>query len=842
MPNPKRIWIGGVTAMLVALLAPSVCAAVLAAPTTPDLPLTPPAKVAASGARLDVFPPDVNLETARDRQSIVATLVTADGVTRDVTAEVKIALSDPTLAVIQGNVLSPKNDGKGEIRVSHGGFTKVLPLKVGGAKADRPISFNLDVMPVFMSAGCNTGGCHGSARGKDGFRLSLFGYDPEGDYHRLTREMPTRRLNLVEPAGSLVLTKGTGAVPHTGGKRFEEKSAHYATLLRWIEAGAPKDDAATVAHPVAVELYPSEMLLEGEGAKQQLIVRARYSDGTDRDVTDLAVFLSNNDNSAIVSAAGLITAAKRGEAFVMARFATFTVGSPAIVIPKGIKYAPLTTPENNYIDTLVNAKLRKMRVEPSGLCSDEVFIRRAYVDIVGTLPTPAEQAKFVAAADPKKREKLVDELLGRKEFVEMWVMKFAELLQIRSGNDTMSYKAALLYYQWLQDKLARNVPMDQWVRDLLASTGGTFKSPPTNYFQITTDALKVAENTAQVFMGVRTQCAQCHNHPFDRWTMDDYYGFAAFFSQVARKTGDDPRETIVFTGGGGEVKHPLGDRVVVPRYLGAETPDLKGKDRRAALAAWLTSKENPYFAPNTANIVWSHFFGRGIVEPVDDVRVSNPPSNGELLAALGKQFQAYDYDFRRLVRDICTSRTYQLETRTNPTNESDERNFSHAAIRRTRAEVLLDCIGQVTETKEKFKGLPLGARAVQIADGQTTNYFLTTFGRATRETVCSCEVVMQPSLSQALHLLNGDTVHARVQNGGVVKRLFQDQKLGVDQVLTELYVRCYSRKPSPAELAKVKALLPQPADGKPVLAEEQVKALNDVFWAMLNSREFLFNH
>jgi hypothetical protein len=433
---------------------------------------------------------------------------------------------------------------------------------------------------------------------------------------------------------------------------------------------------------------------------------------------------------------------------------------------------------------------------------------------------------------PNKREFLVDELLGRKEFVEMWVMRWAELLQIHSSQQ-VSYKAMLLYYIWLQDKIARNVPMDVMVQELLSSRGGTFKNPATNYYQNETDTLKVAENVAQVFMGMRIQCAQCHNHPFDRWKMDDYYGFAAFFSQIGRKGTDDPRETVVFNSGGGEVNHPVGGRVMKPKFLGGAEPDVAGKDRREVLSKWLASPENPYFATNLANIVWAHFFGQGIIHEVDDVRVSNPPSNAELLQELGKRFTDYKYDFKKLVRDICTSRTYQLATQTNESNQGDTRNFAHAGIRRIRAETFLDCITQVTETKNKFPGLPLGARAVQIADGGTTNYFLTTFGRASRETVCSCEVRLEPTLSQSLHLLNGDSTGQKIQAGDIVGRALAAKKTPTD-IVADLYIRALCRKPLAQETERLVASLAKEPDQK--------KGLEDVFWAVLNSREFMFNH
>ena len=389
--------------------------------------------------------------------------------------------------------------------------------------------------------------------------------------------------------------------------------------------------------------------------------------------------------------------------------------------------------------------INKLRIIPSELADDESFLRRVFLDIVGVPPTPDERAKFLADTRQEKRGALVDDLLGRKEFTEMWVMKWAELMQIRTFNDgpkQVSYKAALNYYQWLRERIAGNVPFNKLVQELLSAEGGTFSSPATNFFQIEQDTLKLTENVAQVFMGTRIQCAQCHNHPFDRWTMDDYYSFAAFFAQVKRKPAEDPRERIVYDEGG-EIQNPVTKKNMVPKFLGGPSPDLAKQSRRVAVADWLASPENPWFARNVVNIVWAHFNGVGIVDPVDDVRVSNPPSNPELLDALAEKFVSYNYDFKKLVRDICTSRTYQLSTRTNETNVTDNRNFSHAMIRRVRAEVLLDCISQVTGTPNKFKGLPLGARAVQIADGNTSNYFLTTFGRATRATVCSCEVKME---------------------------------------------------------------------------------------------------
>jgi len=812
-----------IAAFLVASQAPAkpVAAAVVPAAPAPARQVT----------GLSIFPPDIQLATKRSKQVVVVQASYSDGITEDVTAKCNLRLENAALAKLQGQTIVPVADGTSRVMADFGGKSAAAPMVVSQAAEERQISFKLDVMPIFMRTGCNTGGCHGAARGKDGFRLSLFGFDPDGDHHRLTRELNGRRLNMAVPSASLLLEKGAGKVAHTGGQRFAENDEYWQTIVRWIEADAPADPA-TVATCVAVDLYPKTGVLNGKGSTQRMTVKAKYSDGTTRDVTHLALFLSSNDASAKIAPDGLVTAGDRGEAFVMARFSTFTVGSPMIVLPKDYQFSFPATPEANYIDTLVNNKLRNLRIAPSGVCSDEAFLRRVYLDMIGILPNPEEYARFMGNSSPNKREELVDELLGRKEFAELWVLKWAELLQIRSSNQ-VSYKAMLLYYNWLQDKIARNVPVNEWVQELLGASGGTFKNPATNYYQNETDILKVTENVAQVFMGMRIQCAQCHNHPFDRWTMDDYYGFMSFFTQIGRKGTDDPRETVVFNSGSGDARHPVGNRVMAPKFLGGVAPETKGKDRRAVMSEWIASPENPYFATNVSNIVWAHFFGIGIINEVDDVRVSNPPSNAELLAELGKRFTGYKYDFKKLIRDICVSKTYQRATQTNASNEQDTRNFSHAAIRRIKAETFLDCISQVTETRNKFPGLPLGARAVQIADGAVSNYFLTTFGRATRETVCACEVRLEPTLSQSLHLLNGDTTGQRIRSGNLIAKRLTEKK-EAPEIIDEVFIRCLARRPTDAEKQKLMAMVASETDKK--------KALEDVFWAVLNSREFMFNH
>jgi len=790
-----------------------------------NAPLTP---------EFTVYPSEILLDSARDQQSYIAVMMRDDGVTLDISERVEWSLAGAAVATINGQALLPVADGTAELVANYNGATRKIPVKVANATTRFPISFDNDVMPVLTRTGCNTGSCHGAARGKDGFRVSLFGFDPTGDYHRITREIGVRRINLAIPEESLFIKKSIGAVPHTGGKRFAADSEYYAVMLEWLQNGAPSDSADKKPPKVSgVAIYPPQAVLEGTGAKQRFVAIATYADGTTRDVTRLAAFTTNNPITASIDDVGNVTAGTRGEAYVMARFDTFTVGSQVLVLPENLQYAaPQIT--GNYIDELVGKKLQQLRILPSPICNDEEFLRRTTIDITGMLPSEEDYARFANDVAPDKRSALVDQLLTRKEFSEIWAMKFAQLLMIKSSGD-VSYKSAFLYANWLTDQFARNIPIDQMVRSLLGSTGGTFSTPETNFYEVERDTLKTAENVAQVFMGIRTQCAQCHNHPFDRWTMNDYYSFAAFFAQVGRKQAEDYREKIVFNSFGGETKHPVTGQNMAPKFLGGDTPDCNGKDRRQVLAQWLTAPENPYFATSIANRVWAHFTGVGLVDQVDDIRASNPSSNPELFELLGKKLVEYKFDFKRLVHDICTSEAYQRSSvQTNEGNEGDVRNYSHALVRRVPAESLLDCICQVTGAAEKFRGLPLGARAVQIADGTTSTYFLTAFGRAPRVTACDCEATTDPSLSQALHLLNGSGVQDKIIQGGLVKRLFEDEKKPVDEVIQTIFVRCLSRKATELEMTELRAAVAAAPDPK--------QGLEDTFWAILNSREFVFNH
>jgi hypothetical protein len=813
------------------VLAPFHTGASVAAEPVRNLPSVPKLE------RIQVEPNRIVMNSARDQQSIVVTAFFDDGSTRDVRADCKLDLGqqdldskDPVFAQVAETLL-PRRDGKGHLNVEYLGVQDKVEVEVKGASVQPMVSFRNEVLPVLTKAGCNTGKCHGSASGKDGFRLSLYGFDPQGDHYRLTREISGRRIQLSKPESCLLVQKATGNVPHTGGQCMEEGTLLYETLVQWLYEGA-KEDTADAVVPTGISVLPKNAVFTKPDGQQKLVVMATFSDGSQKDVTPLAVFLSNNDSAASVSVDGLVQANGPGAAFILARFDKFTQGASMVVRP-GTPFAYPELESKGEIDSLVDQRLKFMHLKPSKLASDEQFLRRVTIDLIGQMPTEKEFNDFVADTSVDKRERCIDSLLERPEFRDIWVMKWAELLQIRTNNGVSS-KALKLYDQWLRESVHAGATIDTIVRNLLPASGGSLENPATNYYQTETTPQLLAENIAQVFLGTRIQCAQCHNHPFDRWTMDDYYGFSAFFSQVGYKQAEDPRELTIYNAAEGEMLHPTGNRSVQPKFLGENTPPIQqGQDYRAVLAEWLASHKNEAFAKNLSNIIWAHFFGIGIVDPVDDMRISNPPSNPQLLEHLADRLVVHQFEIKGLIREICNSRTYQTSTQRNDSNRWDEREFSHQKIRRLRAEVLLDCITQVTQTSDRLPGLPAGSRAVQVADGAAANYFLTTFGRSNRSTPCTCEVKTSPTLSQALHLLNGETSGGKVAEGAVVAELLAEGKSS-QQVMKSLYIRCLGRIPNDQETKSATEMLATYPDSK--------TGLEDLFWAILNSNEFVFNH
>jgi hypothetical protein len=794
----------------------------------------------------DVYPKKIDIKPGQDRQTIVVTRTEADGVTREFTHESMCATEPAGLLRIENGIAYGARNGNGKLVIKVGGKNIDVPCNVQGFGVSNPVSYNRDILPILTRASCNGGKCHGAAAGKDGFRLSLFGFDPKGDHYRIVEEMVNRRVNFDRPADSLLITKSLGEVPHTGGKLMEKGSEFHNLLIRWISEGAQLDPPGQ-PEPLSITVSPPSLVLE-TNIKQQVLnntknslpnhpgqrlsVTANYSDGSSRDVTHLCAFYSSNDGAATVQPNGFVNPAQRGEALILARFATFTAGTPVIVRPSSSKFVFPAVKANNYIDELVYSRLAKLHVAPSEVCSDEVFLRRASIDLVGKLPEPDELKAFVLDKDPEKRNKAIDRLIARPEFDDIWTMRWSEILQIRTANGA-SPKGIGRYHDWLRAQVRAGRPIDQIVREVLCTTGGTFEKPAANYYQTETTPTLLGENIAQVLLGMRIQCAQCHNHPFDRWTMDDYYGFTAFFAQIGYKQAPDPREITVFNRGEGEMEHPLTSKSITPRFLGGGEPQKLDKDRREVLADWIVSKDNPYFSRNLANVIWAHFLGQGIVDQVDDVRISNPPSNPELFNTLGLKFASYNYDARKLARDICQSKTYQLSTVKNESNRLDTRNFASASIRRIRAEVLLDCLSQATGAPTKFQGKPSGSRAVELLDGRDTNYFLSTFGRSTRETPCACEVKVEPTLSQALHMLNGENTTAKISQGKRIDKFLAESKSAIGAA-EQIYLVCLGRYPTPKEKEQIQQMLTK--------AKDQKGELEDLFWAVLNSREFLFNH
>ncbi len=712
------------------------------------------------------------------------------------------------------------------------------------AGTTQPPSFRNDIMPILFRGGCNSGTCHGSSRGKDGFILSLFGFDPKGDYYRITQELPGRRINIAAPEKSLLLLKATGQVTHTGGEVFKQDSDYYRTLLDWVSAGVP-DDAEKVPFPVEIQLEPNNFVFSSNGKPVQSKVTARYSDGQTRDVTHLARFFSNNPDSSKIDKYGLVTPTGRGDTSVFAQFNRFTVGSEAIVLPGGSDFKWSHPAAKNYIDEAVYGRLEKLHIQPSGICDDETFLRRAYLDLAGHQPTISEYRKFMADHSDGKRTKLIKELIASKDFAEVWAAIWAEALRVIGGNYTplaTDVKAADAYYRWIRQSFLENRPLSEFVSEQITATGSNLTYGPANLYTMLVNSPKFtpkafAADFSQLFLGIQIQCAECHNHPFDRWTMNDYYQFVSFFTGIERRLGAEPREFFIYN----EIQarpalHKVDNRPMPARVLGGEEDAPKDTDQREALAHWLTAKDNRIFARNMANRIWARFFARGLVEPVDDMRISNPPTNGPLLDALAERLASSHYDLRNLVGDICNSYTYQRAATPNETNVLDSRQFSRAQLRRLRADILLDSIIVATESERNFKDFPPGTRAIEfyprnVYEG-AVDPFLTTFGRSPRKSICSCETRMEPNLSQVLHLMVGDTVREAVRKGGIVEKLIKEGKSGV-AIVEELFIRALTRKPTAEEVAGLLRLIPEK---NPELGYQ------DIFCALLQSTEFAFNH
>jgi hypothetical protein len=711
-----------------------------------------------------------------------------------------------------------------------------------GADANRPAawSFRNHVLPVMTKMGCNSGACHGAAAGKNGFKLTLRGYDPELDYQTLTREAAGRRINKLEPARSLLLLKPTATIAHGGGKRFEVGSLEYRVLAEWIAAGIepPSESDPQITR---LEVLPENSTL-AIGGEQQLMVRAHFSDGHAEDVTRWAKYSSADAAVATVGDDGRVKMQGNGEAAITVwylsrvAFASLRVPFPNQVGAKLFDEAR----RNSFIDDLVLKKLGQLKIAPSPACTDAEFLRRAYLDAMGVLPTVEEARAFLADASRDKRARLVDRILERPEFVDYWAYKWSDLLLVSSKQ--LSAKNVRSYYNWVRESVAENKPWDRFVRELTVASGNSQETGAVNYFLIHKNTIDLAESYTKAFLGLSITCARCHNHPLEKWTQKDYYAFANLLSRVSIKNGAAPSEVTVFASPAGEINHPRLGKPLAPRPLdGAQMPaDWKG-DRREYLARWVTSTENASFARALVNRVWGNFFGRGLVHPVDDLRMTNPPSNEELLAALAKDFVAHGFDVKHLIRLIMNSATYQLSAEAGEMNVKDDRYYSHYLVRRLPAEVILDAISQVTGVTEKFPGYPTGTRALQLPDTRVESYFLTVFGRPVRENTSAAERQQDPNLTQALHVINGATLNKKLMDPqSIINRLVKQGDS--DQAIIEhLYLAAYSRYPSREEQSKLTAALGQTSEGR-ASGDARREALEDLAWAVLTSKEFLFNH
>jgi Protein of unknown function (DUF1553)/Protein of unknown function (DUF1549) len=819
----------------------AIVAGLTTLPASAAVPSNPKEREGVIGqpASLEVRPAAVALDGPRAVQQLVVTGKYADGTVRDLTSFV--AISAPgELVDVTGGFVRGKRNGSAQLVVAAGGQKVQVPVTVTRFDEPKRVSFRQEVIAGLNVGGCNAGACHGTPSGKNGFRLSLRGFDPAQDYLQLTRDVWARRTDKHDPYASLMLQKALGRTSHEGGPRFGWDTVAAQAIAGWVAQGMPDDpkDQPAVKH---VEVLPGARVLKAPARWQQLAVLAHLADGSTRDVTRLTVFSSSDPAVADVTPNGLVEFKQPGEVAILCRYLEEMRSVRITYLEPRAGFAWSDPPAANYVDRHVFAKLRQMTIQPSDLCTDAEFVRRVYLDVCGLLPTAEEATIFLADKSPDKRAKLIDRLLERPEFADFWALKWSDIL--RSNRKTIQVKGVHAFQQWLRDHMVRNTPLDVVIRDLLTSTGNTFANPPANYFRIGKDPTGLAETTAQLFFGVRMQCAKCHNHPFEAITQDDYYSTAAWFARVKikkdavnpGKAATDPVAEVVFTGRDGEVTQPRSGQVMAPKFLKGTAPTIPaGKDRREVFADWLTGPDNPYFAKSVVNRVWYHLMGKGIVDPVDDFRDSNPSVNDELLDALAKDFLAHKFDLRHVVRTILNSRTYQLSAEPNEANRDDSKYFSHAVTKLLSAEQLLDALCDVTAVPEKFAGLPLGTRAIQLPDGEVNHPFLKTFGQPARELACECERESDSNLAQALQLINGPTINDKLRNPNNRLGKLLAEKKSEKEILDALYLAALSRPATEAERLPALAHVGKGPDKR--------KAWEDVLWAIMNTREFLFRH
>lgn len=723
-------------------------------------------------------------------------------------------------------------------------------LFVAEAARGADVSFERDVLPVLTRAGCNAGACHGNLNGKGGFKLSLKAEDAAADFAALTRDMLARRVDAIRPGESLILKKATAQVPHEGGARFAKGSDEYAILREWIARGG-KVDAPGAPALTKLVVTPASKILVDPADRFRVSAVAHFADGSTREVTSLAATEFTSLGVAKITPGGEVIREQPGETVLLVRYMSEVAPVRIVFLPDRPAPETGTVSANNKIDELVFARLKELRLKPAALAPDHVFLRRAYLDAVGLLPTPDETRTFLASSDPKKREKLIDSLLARPEFAEFWAQKWSDLL--RNEEKSLDKKGVAVFYRWIAAQLAADRPLNKFARDIIAAKGSTYANPPANFWRAVRDPLQRSESVAQVFLGVRVGCARCHNHPFDRWTIDDYYGFAALFARVDYRVLENNKkdmldkhefvgEQVVWQNRDGEVQNPRTRSPAKPRFLGAPTPDVSAGDRLGAVAEWVASEDNPFFAKAQVNRIWLHLMGRGLVDPNDDFRATNPPSNPELLEWLAKDFAAGGFRLKRTVRTIMASRTYQLAAVSRASSTmADELHHSHATVMPLKAEQLIDALAQVTGVPVRFRGYPLGIRANQVPappqsgrkgafDGMGER-FLKTFGKPDRLLTCECERSDDPGLLQAFQLITGELMNSLVKDAD--NRLGKMLSAGKTdaEMLEEFYLAALCRRPTATEAKKLLAHVGVAPDRRAVW--------EDVLWALLNSKEFL---
>jgi hypothetical protein len=792
-----------------------------------------------------VTPAEVKLEGNFARVQLVVTAADATGMvnerSEDLTGGAKFVSSDENIvSVNERGLLLAVADGQAKITITSGALTKEVPATVSGILPQPAVGFTEHIRPILNKAGCAMAACHASQHGKGGFKLSVFGSEPSQDWTAMARDSVQRRTDFVLPESSLILLKPTMQVPHGGGRRIEKGSVEYQTMLAWVQAHAPKP-AATDPEVTKLHVFPSRRVGQA-GLKQQLRVEAEYAGGKRKDVTALARFDSMDDGVLAVNREGLVTTVGKGQAALMVRFE----GQAEIaqfVVPYADKVELAGWQNHNVVDELAAAKFRELGIEPSPLCDDSTFIRRAYEDALGSLPTPEETLAFLNSQEPNKRAKLIDRLLGFETggppnnyndlYAAYWSLKWSDL--IRNSSRELGDQGMWSLHNWIKESFRTNKGFDKFVRELITGKGSIYKNGPANYFRLNNSPPEMAESTSMLFLGVRLECAKCHHHPFEKYSQDDYYGLAAFFARVSLKGSEEfgifGGEQVVWMSDRGEVSNPRSGKKMDPKPLDAPAVD-HPLDRRLPLADWMTGKDNPLFARAVVNRYMSYLMGRGLVEPVDDMRSTNPPSNPALMDALSKHFVDSGFNLKELMRTVMNSRLYQLDSQPTPGNIGDRRFFSYYQVKRLKAEPLADAIDRITGTQTKYKSMPLGTLAIELPDAEYPDYFLNTFAKPRRASVCECERSPDENLAQALHTLNGDTLSNKIadKSGRIAKLLAA--KTPHDEIVTQLYVASLSRLPSDDERAAAARFLCE--------SESAAECYQDLLWALVNSKQFLF--